>query len=160
MRNGRAMLIGILCVFFVVPAAFGQEQSNVASTPLTLSELQLTIIKEIHTSENKMRDHIDESEKDTREYIDDKFSKLSDKYSKIDKEVAVLNNAKWYIALIVAPISVYYSILLVQMVRKWNSNRTIEATSKDILPPEEPNVDMDNFLDNTRPDYQPARGKS
>ena len=70
-----------------------------------------------------MRDHVDESEKETRDYIDGKFSKLNDKFSELDKEVAVLNNAKWYITIIIAPISVYYSILLLQMFRKWNNDR-------------------------------------
>ena len=151
MLNGRGMLLGVMCVLFVVSAAFGQQQqSDTKAEDSALSESQaITIIKEIHALEIKMRDH-----------IDDKFTKLDDKFTKLDKKVAVLNNAKWYIAIIIAPISVYYSILLVQMIRKWNSDRKIRSSSKDTPPPVESDVDTDDFLDNTQPDYQTARGGS
>ena len=144
------MILGVVCVLFVVCAAFGQQQSDTKAEDSALSESQaITIIKEIHALEIKMRDH-----------INDKFTKLDDKFTKLDKEVAVLNNAKWYIAIIIAPISVYYSILLVQMIRKWNSDRKIRSSSKDTPPPVESDVDTDDFLDNTQPDYQTARGGS
>ena len=157
MLNGRAMLLGVLWVFFITSAVFGQ-QSDVASSPPTLSELQLAITKEIHTAEGKMRDHVDGSEKETRDYIDGKFSKLNDKFSELDKEVAVLNNAKWYITIIIAPISVYYSILLLQMFRKWNNDRKSISSSKDAHFPIEPDVDMDEFSDDSPTGYQTAKG--
>ena len=167
MLNGRVMLLGILCVLFVTSTMFAQSQSDTRSSNPALLEMQLTIIKEIHASEDKMRDHIDKSEKQTRDYIDGEFSKLNGEFSKLngefsklDKEVAVLNNAKWYISIIVAPISVYYIILLIQMFRNWNSDRKIETLSKGTLPPEESSVDTDDFLDNTQPNYQTAGGGS
>ena len=153
MLNGRGMLLGVMCVLFVVSAAFGQQQSDTKAEDSALSESQaITIIKEIHASEIKMRDHIDD--KFTK--LDDKFTKLDDKFTKLDKEVAVLNNAKWYIAIIIAPISVYCSILLVQTIRKWNSDRKIRSSSKDTPPPVE--SDTDEFLDDSQTGYQTARG--
>ena len=148
MLNGRGMLLGVMCVLFVVSAAFGQQQSDTKAEDSALSESQaITIIKEIHASEIKMRDH-----------IDDKFTKLDDKFTKLDKEVAVLNNAKWYIAIIIAPISIYCSILLVQTIRKWNSDRKIRSFSKDTPAPVESDVDTDEFLDDSQTGYQTARG--
>lgn len=161
MRNGRGALWSIFGIFFVLSVtsiALGQSQSDTASENSISPELQLTIINEIRMLEDKIRDHVNESEKQTLKDIDDKFSKLNDKFSELDKEVAILNNAKWYISIIIAPISVYCTILLIQMLLKWSDNRKIKATSKDTLPLKEPDVDSNDFLDNTRPDYQPARG--
>ena len=147
MLNGRGMLLGVMCVLFVVSAAFGQQPDTKAEDSALSESQAITIIKEIHASEIKMRDH-----------IDDKFTKLDDKFTKLDKEVAVLNNAKWYIAIIIAPISVYCSILLVQMIRKWNSDRKIRSSSKDTPAPVESDVDRDEFLDDSQTGYQTARG--
>ena len=160
MLNGRAILIGILYVLFVTSAALGQSQSGTGVSNSALLELQLTIIKEINASKDVIRDHVDKSEEDTLKYIDDKFSKLNDKFSKLDKEVAVLNNAKWYIGIIVAPISIYCSILLLQMLRQWISDRKTKVPLKDTPPSKESDVDIDDFLDNTQPDYLPTEGKS
>ena len=159
MLNGRVMLLGFLCVLFVTSTMFAQSQSDTRSSNPALLEMQLTIIKEIHASEDKMRNHIDKSEKQTRDYIDDKFSKLNDKFSELDKEVAVFNNAKWYVAIIIAPISVYYSILLVQMLRKWKDDRKIKSSSKDTPPPKKPDVDMNEFLDDSQTGYQTTKGQ-
>ena len=106
-----------------------------------------------------MRDHVDQSENQTRKDMDDKFSKLNDKFSELDKEVAVLNNAKWYISIIIAPISVYCTILLIQMLLKSSNNRKIEATSKDTLPQEDIDT-RGKYADNTEPGYQTAGGES
>ena len=156
MLNGQVMLLMILCLLFFPLAVLGQPQTNMTSSNPTLSELQLTIINEIRASEDKMRDHIDKSEDQTRKYIDDKISKLTDEFSRLDKEVVVLNNAKWYISIIVAPISVYCSILLIQMFSKWINDRNIKVP----LEPEEPKVDVDEFSDNTQSDYGLAGGRS
>ena len=157
MLYGRAIFLGILCVLFFASVVIGQQpQADIISSTATLPELRLAIINEIRASEDKMRDHIDKSEDQTRKYIDDKFSKLTDEFSRLDKEVAVLNNAKWYISVIIAPIAVYYLILLIQMLRKWNDNRKIKAPLKI----EEPDGDIDEFSDNTQSDYGLAGGRS
>ena len=162
MLNRRGALWSIFGIFFVLSVtsiALGQSISDTASGNPIPPELRLTIINEIRALGDKMRDHVDQSENQTRKDMDDKFSKLNDKFSELDKEIAVLNNAKWYISIIIAPISVYCTILLIQMLLKSSNNRKIEATSKDTLPQEDIDT-RGKYADNTEPGYQTAGGES
>ena len=69
MLNGWAMLFGILCVFFISPAAFGQAE---------LSDSE--IIKEINDSERRTRNHVDV-----------KIEDIKKNFESLDKNVAVFN---------------------------------------------------------------------
>ena len=91
MRNRWTILLGILCILFVVASAFGQEQSDTtAPKPKLLQSESVAIIKEIHAAELRTREHIDKKNKE-----------LGDEISKLKTNVAVLNNEvrnlKWWL---------------------------------------------------------------
>ena len=91
MWNGRSTLSGILAIclaFSIISAALSQTTSSGADTTAdnsALSQSQVSqsqvieIIKEIHASETRIRDHVDK-----------KSSELNTKFSELDKDVAVL----------------------------------------------------------------------
>ena len=67
MLNGRAILIGVLCVLFIPSISLSQTD---------LSDAE--IIKEINASERRTRDHVDM-----------KIEELGNKFNEFDKNVAV-----------------------------------------------------------------------
>ena len=103
MLNERVTLLGILCVLFVASTALGQSvpsQSDAALGNPTLSESAVvTIIKEIHASETRTRDHVDKKFDD----LNTKIGELNINVAVLDKEVSIL---KWLLSLIATAIIV------------------------------------------------------
>jgi len=82
MRNRRTILLGILCILFLVTSALGQKQSDTTPpTPKLPQPESVTIIKEIHAAELR-----------TREHIDKKIGELGGEISNLKTSVAVLDN--------------------------------------------------------------------
>lgn len=125
---------GILFIFTITAAALAQQPDSA----LTQSQFE------------KILEKIEESEKETRAYIDQKFDKLdtkidqkfgeldtkiddlNTKFNKLDKDVAVLNARlnllQWIVAIIGAPFLVSIIILFVQM--RLNQQNSVEIVSK------------------------------
>ena len=79
MLNGRGMLLEIFLCPFVVAFRVRAGTSNTVAGSSTLSESQaIAIIKEIHESEVKLRNHVDK-----------KFDALDKNFTQLDKDVAV-----------------------------------------------------------------------
>ncbi|RKU36328.1 hypothetical protein C6496_13810 [Candidatus Poribacteria bacterium] len=134
MRGILWCIFGILFVLSIAPNALGQQSDSA----LTQSQFE------------KILEKIEESEKETRAYIDQKFDKLdtkidqkfgeldkkiddlNTKFNKLDKDVAVLsarlNLLQWIIAIIGAPFLISIIILFVQM--RLNQQNSAEIVSK------------------------------
>ena len=94
MRNKWTILLGILCVLFVVASAFGQEQSDTTPPNPKLSESEsVIIIKEIHAAELRTRAHIDKKTKD----LGDDISDLKTNLAVLNNEVSIL---KWWLIIL------------------------------------------------------------
>ena len=98
MRIGRAILLGIFCVLFIVPTVLGQVQSDMVPGNSALLELQLKIIQEINESERRTQDRINEvidqintSERRMQDRIDERFNNLSEKIKSRETDLALLN---------------------------------------------------------------------
>ena len=84
MLNKQTMLLGILCLLFLVCAALAQEHSNTESDNPGLSQSEvLIIIREIHALETRMLKHIDA-----------KISEVNTNISDIKVDVGVLKSEK------------------------------------------------------------------
>ena len=78
MLNGRAICLGVLCVFFIAPVVFAQSQS--------------AIVEKIYESEGKVREHVDKKVEgiDTKiSAVDTKVENLSTKVGTLSTDVAV-----------------------------------------------------------------------
>ena len=129
-RQTLSSIFGILFVLFITSTALGQQPDA------ALSQSQF----------EKILEKIDESEKETRAYIDQKFDKLdtkideldkridelNTKFNKLDKDVAVLsarlNLLQWIIAIIGASFLISIVIIFVQM--RLNQQNSAEIVSK------------------------------
>ncbi len=81
MLNGRAMCLGVLCVFFVASTVFAQSQSATE-----------TIIEKVYQSEGKVREHVDKQVEGIETKIsavDTKVGNLSTKVGNLSTDVAV-----------------------------------------------------------------------
>ena len=81
MLNGRAICLGVLCVFFIVSTVFAQSQSATE-----------TIIEKIYQSEGKVREHVATEVADIKKEIsavDTKVDNLSTKVGTLSTDVAV-----------------------------------------------------------------------
>ena len=81
MLNGRAICLGVLCVFFIPSVMFAQSQSATE-----------TIIEKIYQSEGKVREHVDkkiEGIETKISAVDTKVETLSTKVGTLSTDVAV-----------------------------------------------------------------------
>ena len=81
MLNGRAICLGVLCVFFIASTVFAQSQSTTE-----------TIIDRIYQSEGKVREHVDkkiEGIETKISAVDTKVETLSTKVGTLSTDVAV-----------------------------------------------------------------------
>ena len=81
MLNGRAICLGVLCVFFIPSVVFAQSQSATE-----------TIIEKIYQSEGKVREHVATEVADIKKEIsavDTKVDNLSTKVGTLSTDVAV-----------------------------------------------------------------------
>lgn len=97
MRNRRTVLLGILFVLLFINIELSQPQSNtVLDQPTTsgnptLSQSEsVTIIQAIHAAELRTRDHIDQKYTE----LGTKISKIETKVTLLDKQVSDL---KWWV---------------------------------------------------------------
>ena len=81
MLNGRAMCLGVFCIFFIPSVVFAQSQSATE-----------TIIEKIYQSEGKVREHVATEVADIKKEIsavDTKVDNLSTKVGTLSTDVAV-----------------------------------------------------------------------
>ena len=99
MLNRWTIPLGILCSFFVVASAFGQEQSDPNPSNTTLSQAEsVTIIQAIHAAELRTRNHIDKKSADlSKEISDIKTKELSELKTGLAVLKTEVNNLRWWL---------------------------------------------------------------
>jgi len=146
MQRTLGCIFGILFVLSITSAAFAQQEQQPDSA-LTQSQFE------------KILEKIDESEKETRAYIDEKFDKLDKriddleaKFHELDKKVALVDLKVniligvflGVITLVVVPILVP---VLKQVVLNRLNQRKNNAVSSGSQPEAEKTLREDNFED-------------
>ena len=157
MRNGWAMLLGILYVLFAGSMALGQSDLPAPSTPSgnpTLSEVQVTILKGIYDAKIELTTDIAEVKTDV--------AVLKTEQERMKEDIRNLQGTLTWIwrglivGSIIIPIGLYF-------LKQWWENRgkggEVEGTDTTVLPEDEIDT-REKYADNTQPDYQPARSGS
>jgi hypothetical protein len=129
MLDEGAMLLGVFCVLFIAASAFGQQQSDKTSVNPALSQSEsVTIIREIHASELRTRNHIDKKSSE----LGTKISDIETSVALLDKEVSDLR--WWLIAITTLILLPLVFPGLKQAWQKWiKGNRTSGTHSSAYL---------------------------
>ena len=152
MRNGRAMLLGILYVLLAGSMAQGQPAplapSATSSNP-TLSEVQVTILKGIYDAKMELMTDIASVKTD--------MAVLKTEQERMKEDIRDLQGTlTWIWRGLIGTIGLYFF-------KWWWENRgkggEVKGVDTTVLPQEEIGT-TEKYADNTEPDYQTAGGGS
>lgn len=156
MLNGRAMLLQILLVLFILPAAFGQD---VEVLKAELKGMEGRLDAKI----DGVKDTLDAKIDGTKEAIDQKINGTKDELTTsingVKSEVRII---QWIIGGIGVVFTIFLGFLgyLLNYFLKQLLPNMVQPRSRSTSQPQQEPISGSEFADNTEPNYQTAGGGS